>query len=210
MIKDIVIAGAGGFGRETYYLIKEINKVTPTWNIKGFINDMDVDLTKYNIIDAKIISTIDDYNPFSENEFVALGISSPHGKEIVVNKLKKNSARFAILVSPYAIVNETTIIGEGTNITAGSSVGDCCKIGNFVNIAGSMIGQDVNIGDFSTTTGYTNVVAQHIGKKVFAGSHSVILADVGDDAFICAGSIVLSKVKVGVKVMGNPARKIIF
>lgn len=210
MLKDIVIAGAGGFGRETYYLIKEINKKSPTWNLIGFINDVDVDLTVFGINDAKIIGTIKDYKPSSENEYVGLGISSPMGKESVVSILKKHGAKFATLISPRAIVNETTMFGEGTNVTAGSLIGDCCSIGNFVNIAGSMIGQDVSIGDFSTTTGYTNVVAQKIGKRVFAGSHSVILADVEDEAFICVGSIVLSRVKKGLKVMGNPAKKIYF
>lgn len=210
MLKDIVIAGAGGFGRETYYLIKEINKKSPTWNIRGFINDVDVDLTLFGINDVKIIGTIKDYIPSSENEYVGLGISSPSGKEIVVSILKEHGAKFATLISPLAIVNENTKFGKGTNVTASSIVGDCCSIGDFVNIAGSMIGQDVSIGDFSTTTGYTNVVAKKIGRRVFAGSHSVILADVEDDAFICVGSIVLSKVKKGVKVMGNPAKKINF
>jgi serine acetyltransferase len=30
---------------------------------------------------------------------------------------------------------------------------------------------------------------------------------IGDDAFICAGSIVYSNVKAGTKVFGNPAKR---
>jgi len=33
---------------------------------------------------------------------------------------------------------------------------------------------------------------------------------VGDDAFVCAGSVVFTKVKPGIKVMGNPAKKMEF
>ena len=33
---------------------------------------------------------------------------------------------------------------------------------------------------------------------------------VGDDAYICAGSIVFSKVKAGTKVFGNPAKRMDF
>jgi serine acetyltransferase len=91
-----------------------------------------------------------------------------------------------------------------------STIGDCVKIGNFVHIAGSMIGQDSIIGDYSTTTGYSNIVSASLGKRVFVGSHAVILNErkIGDDAFICAGSIVFHHVKPGVKVFGYPARKI--
>ena len=38
-MKDLIIAGAGGFGREALYLAKTMNTYEPRWNIKGFIND---------------------------------------------------------------------------------------------------------------------------------------------------------------------------
>ncbi|MDZ5001311.1 hypothetical protein GNF79_20095, partial [Clostridium perfringens] len=37
-IKNIVIVGAGGFGREVAWLIEEINKKELQWNILGFID----------------------------------------------------------------------------------------------------------------------------------------------------------------------------
>lgn len=38
-MKDIVIIGAGGFGREVAWLIEDINKVSSEWNIVGFVDD---------------------------------------------------------------------------------------------------------------------------------------------------------------------------
>ena len=38
-MKDIAIFGVGGFGREVLALIKDINKVTPTYNFIGFFDD---------------------------------------------------------------------------------------------------------------------------------------------------------------------------
>lgn len=38
-LKDIAIFGVGGFGREVLALIKDINKVTPTYIIVGFFDD---------------------------------------------------------------------------------------------------------------------------------------------------------------------------
>ena len=204
-MKDIIIVGAGGFGREAYYLIKTINAISPKWNIKGFINDIPVDL-KSKKIDVPIIGTIKNWQP-SENEVFAMGISSPIGKAKVAGMLKQRGAIFETLIHPRAEVNETVEMGEGCVIGGRSVIGDCVVLGDFVHIAGSSIGQDRQIGDFSTTTAFTNVAAGNIGKRVFVSSHAVVLKDVGDDAFVAAGSIVMSKVKSGYKVMGCPAKK---
>ena len=204
-MKDIIIVGAGGFGREAYYLIKTINAVKPIWNIKGFINDIPVDL-KAKRIDVPILGTIKEWQP-SDNEVFAMGISSPQGKATVARALKERGARFETLIHPRAEVNDTAEIGEGCVIGGRSIIGDCVVLGDFVHIAGSSIGQDRRIGDFSTTTAFTNIAAGNIGKRVFVSSHAVVLKDVGDDAFVAAGSIVMSKVRAGTRVMGCPARK---
>ena len=36
---DIIIIGAAGCGREVANWIEDINKVEPTWNILGFLDD---------------------------------------------------------------------------------------------------------------------------------------------------------------------------
>lgn len=204
-MKNLIIVGAGGFGREAYYLAKSLGK----YNIKGFIDDREIDMTQKKIYDAKWLGTIKDWQP-SDNEVFAMGIASPKAKEAVANILKAKGAKFETLVASTAYVNPTTILGEGCIIGGRAWVGDCNKIGDFVNIAGSSIGQEVEIDDFTTTTAHTNVPSGRIGKRVFIGSMAVILSSVGDDAYVCAGSIVLSKVKPGTKVFGNPAKKIDF
>ena len=206
-MKDLIIVGAGGFGREVYYLAKAINAVAPRWNIKGFINDIPVDLKSVKI-DLPILGTIKDWNPGGDEVF-AMGISSPAGKEKVATILKSKGAKFETLIAPHAFVCPTASIGEGCVVSYPTTVGDCAKIGSFVNMHGTMVGQDAEIGDYSTTTGYANVTTAKIGKRVFIGSHAVILngRKIGDDAFVCAGSIVFGNVKPGIKVMGNPAKR---
>ena len=203
-MKDLIIVCAGGFGREVYYMAKSIGK----WNIKGFIDDNLHALDGVNIA-LPIIGTIKDWVP-SDNEVFALGVSNPKTKEVIVGIMKAKGAKFETLIAPHSRVIETSTIGEGSIISG--SIGDCVKVGDFVNVMGSMIGQDSEIGDFSTTTGYTNIASAKLGKRVFVGSHAVVLngKKVGDDAFICAGSICFSNVKAGTKVFGNPAKKMDF
>lgn len=38
-MRRLFIIGAGGFGRETAWLAERINKISPTWEIKGFLDD---------------------------------------------------------------------------------------------------------------------------------------------------------------------------
>jgi serine acetyltransferase len=83
-------------------------------------------------------------------------------------------------------------------------------VGDFVNVNGGMVGESAVIGDYCTITGFANIASGKLGKRVFVGSHAVVLksATVGDDAVVGAGSIVVRNVKAGTTVFGNPAKRI--
>lgn len=207
-MKDLIIVGAGGFGREAYYMTKKVNAVSHEWNMKGFLSDIPVDL-KAKKIDLPVIGTIKDWQP-AENEVFVMGVSSPIGKEKIASLLKDRGARFVTVIDPKAAIVETAEIGEGCVIGGRSSIGDCARLGNFVHVFGSVIGQDSDIGDYTTTTAFVNVAAQRVGKRCFLWSHSVILKEIEDDSVVSVGSIVISKVKKGSKVWGYPAHKMEF
>ena len=38
-MKDLIIFGASGFGREVAWAVERINKISPTWNLIGFMDD---------------------------------------------------------------------------------------------------------------------------------------------------------------------------
>lgn len=206
-MKKLIIVGAGGFGIEAYYLARSINLRKPTWDIQGFLSDVP-DVLEGHKIDVPIIGTIQDWEP-SDDEYFVIAISTPNAKERLYNLFKSKGAKFAILIAPTALVCPTAEIDEGSVVSGYSTIGDEAHIGKCVHIAGSMVGAHAEIGDFSTTTGFANITNAKLGKRVFVGSHAVILNNlsVGDDAFVCAGSIVFSKVKSGIKVFGNPAKK---
>lgn len=201
-MKDLIIVGVGGFGREAYYLAKELSK----WNIKGFIGNVGDDPHRYKI-DCPMLGIVEEYIPH-DNEVFAMGVASPRLKEKFATLLKEKGANFVTLIHPTAIVNETATLGEGCVVTSLSSIGDCSNVGNFVHIAGSTIGQDVSIGDYTTSTANVNIPTSKIGKRCFVGSNSVILGSLGDDVEVVTGSVVFHRVKSGLKVMGYPAKKV--
>ena len=206
-MKDIIIVGAGHLGMDVYYTIKSINKIQPKWRIKGFINDIPVNLEEYKIPE-KIIGTIKDYNPSPDERFV-VAIGSPSGRENVVTLLKSKGAIFETIISPLARVNETAIVGEGAVILSSSKIAPLVEVGSFAVVGDSTIAFRASLGDYSNTASYANIYQElHVGKRVQIWSHAMILNDVEDDAIVGAGSVVVKKVKAGTKVFGNPAKRV--
>lgn len=204
-MKKLIIVCGGGFGKEALDLAQLMNEVAPQWDIQGFIDDTK-DVGEEVFRGFKVIGHIKDWN-VKEDEYFALGISKPKAKETLYNLLKSKGGKFATLIKPTTRIPPETIIGEGCIISGW--IGLNVKIGVCVNVAGSMVGGS-EIGDFSTTLGFTNIAGAHLGKRVYVGSHAVVLNNkkVGDDATVAAGSIVFSNVKPGITVMGNPAKKV--
>lgn len=214
-MKDIIIVCAGGFGCEVYDIIECINRKAEEkgeekpYNLLGFLSDVYVDLSSKKV-NSTVIGDIQNWYP-KGNEVYALGISTPKDKERLSNLLKSRGAKFETLISPYSIVHKDVEFGEGCIVTA-YSISRGAKIGNFVNVMGSMVGSGAVIGDYSTTTGFTNITNATLGKRVYVGSHAVIMNNkkIGDDAFISACSLVVSNVKAGRKMFGVPAKSVDF
>lgn len=105
-------------------------------------------------------------------------------------------------------------IVTGICIPAQAQIGEGLYIGHYGGIIlprHGRIGHNCSFAQNSTIgvagTG-DNRGAPLIGDRVFIGAHSVVVGKItiGDDAMICAGSIVTRSVPARAVVMGNPAR----
>lgn len=210
-MKEIIIVGAGGFGRELLQWIKEINKLENRWEIKGFIDDNLEALDNYDC-KYKILGKIKDWEP-SKNEVFACAIANPKIKEKVVCLLKTKEAVFESIIHPSAVIGESNKIGEGFIAYPNSVVTTNVVIGDFVTLLSSGVGHDAKVGDFSTISSFCDITGYvNLGKRVFMGSHGTIIPSkkIGDDVYIGAGSVVISNLKNNIRVFGNPAKKIDF
>ena len=210
-MKKLIIVGASGFGREVIQWVEDINAVKPEWEILGFIDDNPNALDGWRC-DYRIIGSIDEWQP-KDDEFFACAIALPNVKCAVVTSLLERGAKFATLIHPTALVNKYTQIGEGVIITPRSSATADTKIGNFVTILGSGIGHDASIGDYSTLSGRCSINGHvEVGKMVYiaCGVSVAPSRKIGDGAFVGIGSVVVTNVKAGTKVFGNPAKKVVF
>ena len=206
-MKDLIIIGAGGLGRELLQWIKDSNIKDLVWNIKGFIDDNSNLLANIKCSHT-IIGTVQDWIP-TENEVFVCAIANPQIKENIVKKLKLKGANFTNVIHPSAIIGSENSIGEGLILYPFARITVNCTVGNFVTIQSSAIGHDACVNDFSTISSNCLVTGNTvIGKRVFIGSNSTIIPNIiiEDDVYIGAGSVVIKNISSGLKVVGNPAR----
>lgn len=210
-MKEMIIVGAGGFGRELLQWINDINRIQLKWMIKGFIDDNPNALGSLEC-DNTVIGSIQNWQPNSNEVFVC-AIANPSIKEKVVALLKSKGASFESIIHPKAIIGDHNNIGEGLIAYPNSCITVNAGVGDFVTLLCSCIGHNAVVGDYSTISSYCDITGGvKLGKRVFLGSHVTIVPgrNIGDDAYLGAGSVVVTHVKGKTKVFGNPAKKILF
>ncbi len=128
-------------------------------------------------------------------------------------------ARAAVCRTPFArpfaaIAQKLVEIVTGISIPPQCEIGDGLYIGHYGSIilaAQARVGHNCSVAQNVTigiAGGAEERGAPTIGNRVFIGAHAVIVGriTVGDDAVICAGSVVSRSVPARAVVMGNPAR----
>ena len=74
-MKNLIIIGASGFGREVAWLVERINQKNPTWNLLGFIDDND-DIQGNIINGYKVLDKTESIANYGDTYFVcAVGAS---------------------------------------------------------------------------------------------------------------------------------------
>lgn len=211
-MKNLVIIGAGGCGREVLQWAKDINEKENQWNIKGFIDD------DFNALDGKkcdvtVLSTIDEYPIEANDEFVCC-IGNSKLRKMIVEKLKAKGAVFVTLIHPNAVIADSCTLGEGVIVYPYALISDNAVIGDgcIINMHSS-VAHDSVLGEYCTISAHCDVTGMcTLGDRVFMGSmsHVVPSSKIGDDVYICAGSTVMTRIRAGTKVLGNPAKIVKF
>jgi len=208
-MKELIIVGGGGFGREVLQWVKDSNRKNRRWVIKGFLSESLFDLDGY-ACDYNILSSVSNWTPKANQEFL-IAIGSPSLKEKVVKEMLGKGAVFSTLIHPTAQVSEFVDIGEGTIICPNAEVSPNVEIGKYCTILNAGIGHDAVIGDYSTISGGCLINGNvTIGRRVMAGSGVLVVPGkvIGDDAKLGIGSVIIRNVDAGASVFGNPAKKI--
>lgn len=213
MTEDIIIFGAGGFGREVAWLIEEINKDKETWNILGFVDDLPEYAGK-TVNGYDVLGTSEWIASYPKKIAVVCCLGDPKIRELKVTRMSVNpNVYFPNIISNYAhITSPTNIIGKGCVICASSIVTVNVCIGDFVLInLDCTIGHDTNISNYVTLHPSVNVSGGvKIGEftEIGTGSQIIPLKEIGNNVIIGAGSVIISSIPDYATAVGSPAKVI--
>lgn len=206
-MKDIVIIGAGGFGREVVELIDDINLRNPTWNIIGFVDD-NPKMQKKSVYGLKVIGDIRWLE--GQEYFVVNAIGDGELREKLNLKLLESKNVFATLIHPSVISSPTVKIGEGSIICAGNIMTTDIKIGKHVVInLSSTIGHDAILEDYVTILPGTNISGfVKLKKAVTLGTGTQVIQGltIGEYTIVGAGSTVIRNLPGKCTAVGSPAK----
>ena len=206
---NIVIVGAGGFGREIYLWSKD-SLPQNQYKIKGFLDDNANILDNYSI-EVGIIGNLDHYEVQNQDRFL-FAIGDISIKKQLITKLKEKGAKFLTLIHPTAMVTNTAKIGEGIVICPFCFVSNNAQLDDFVLMnAYSSCGHDTKVGKYCILSPYATLNGFVVLKdEVFLGTHATVIAykKVGYQSKVSANSVVMRDVPPNRIVFGVPGKAI--
>lgn len=163
---------------------------------------------------CEIITFAEAVNHFGKSDSVLLGISDPGAREEKLHActhagLQVGTLDKSLWMSATASASTGCLLAPGSTVGPNSTLGTCVIL-NY----GVVVAHDVDIGDFSSLAPGVVVNGNvSIGKGVRIGASASLCNGhpskkliVGDFAEIGMGSVVITNLKSGVRVFGNPAR----
>lgn len=196
MTRDIIIVGAGGFGREAAWTLERINYQSPTWRIIGFADDNPA-LAGTSVEGYPVLGAVEQVSHDHPGAAVLVAIGDNALRESIYRRLRGHD--FPVIVDPSAEVAPTADIRHGSFIGPRAVVSVGVELGKFVIVnARAGVGHDSRMGDFAqacpgvTLSGHTTV-----GEHAYLASNACTVPGVtiGARAKIAAGLPVYANVE---------------
>lgn len=211
-MENILIIGAGGFGREVEWLINRINNSNNNqWNLIGYVDDnvqKGTEITK-----LKVVYNTDELLKLEKKTNVVIAIGNAKVRKLIYNKIKENkNLSFPNLVDPSAIIGEVDM-GIGNIICAGTIATVNIKINNFniINLD-CTVGHDDVLADFITVYPSVNISGNTtINEVVEIGTGTQIIQgkNICSNVIIGAGAVVVKDIEEEGTYIGIPVKKMV-
>jgi sugar O-acyltransferase (sialic acid O-acetyltransferase NeuD family) len=216
---DLLIYGAGGYGREVEWLASECfrydayDEAHATGATRCFIDDV---ACSGELCGVPVMS-LADAREWYPDAAIIVAIGSPHIRQRIAEAVEAAGGHFATLLHPDTRLGPRVCFGAGTMICAGNILTTDIRIGRhvIVNLA-CTIGHDVLIEDYATVSPGVHISGNvHIGARAFIGTGAVINNGlpghpirIGRDCVIGAGAVVREDIPDGCTAVGVPAKVI--
>ncbi|MGD9580925.1 MAG: NeuD/PglB/VioB family sugar acetyltransferase [Vampirovibrionia bacterium] len=210
-MKDVIIFPFGGNAKEAVSVINAINKVTPEYNIIGFLDDnkalKDAEFAGYKVLGGH--NLLENY----PDAFVLAVPGSPDNylsRDRVINLLNIDKSRFITAIHPSVIIGEEVNIGFNTLVMPGVVITADVNIGNHcVILPNTVISHDSTVNDYCMIGSNVSISGSvNINKKSYIGTGSKIInnIDIAENTLVGIGSVVIRPTSIGDVVAGSPAK----
>ena len=209
-LKNLIILGAGGMGREIYELATQCKGYNKDYQTVGFLDD---DLKVLNSFSGypSILARIKDYSP-KENDIFICSIGDTKKKKVSIGKIVEKGGVFISLIHPSVHIGKNSTVGIGSILLKDAFIGADCKLGDHVLIQiAAVIGHDASVGNYTRVDCHAVCVGgTELQEEVTVHTSAIINHNVvvGKGATVGAGSFVIKRVPSRTTVFGNPARRL--
>lgn len=214
MSTEVVVVGAGGFGREVLDAIEAHNAASArdAVHVLGVADDAPsaVNLERLSARGYVLLGAIDEVLSDRSPVGYILGIGDPGAKRTIASKLEGTGWYPVGVVHPAAIVSPTARIGAGSIVCGGVQLSTNTTLGRHVHLnPNATVGHDANLGDFVSLNPGAIVSGEvQVGEGVLVGAGAVVLQgiSVGENAIVGASACVTRNVASSTTVVGVPAK----
>lgn len=208
-MRDIVIYGAGGFGKEIACLINKINSIRKTWRLIGFVDD-GIEFGVQNEY-GKILGNLSILNNWEEDLNVILAMGDPASLHKISNQITNTHINFPNIIAPDIVFFDQNLVklGKGNIIGFKNIISNYVELGDF-NILNNdvIIGHNVTIGSFNVFNPSVRISGGvSIGNTNLFGVSSVVIQNnhIGNFTRISPNSVVMRNTIDSSLYIGNPA-----
>lgn len=210
-MRDLVIVGAGGFARETAAAVRAVNRVHPTWRLRGFLDDNPV-LHGTERAGLPILGGLDALAGLPDAAIVVC-VGNPRdytGRQRIVRRLDLPAQRYATVVHPGAEVGAGSTLGPGTVLLAGVVLTADVTVGAHVAVMPqAVLTHDDQVDDHVTIASGVRLGGNAVLRRgAYLGAGALVRegVTVGAWSLVGMGSVVLRDIPGGQVWAGSPAR----
>ncbi len=211
--RQLVVVGAGGFGRETVEAVRALNAVGACWRIAGYLDDEPA--RHGTVIDGLPVIGGTDKLGDMPNASVVVCTGRPgnyFSRPRIVERLGLPPERYATIIHPSATVSTTSRIGPGSVVLAHTVLTAAVTVGSHVAIMPHVVlTHDDVVGDFATmASGVCLGGSVDVGRCAYLGAGALVREhrSIGSCSLVGMGAVVTGDIPPSEVWAGIPARYI--
>ncbi|MBQ8341324.1 MAG: acetyltransferase [Clostridia bacterium] len=211
-MKQLLIIGAGGLGREVAWLVERINHASAAFELLGFLDDAP-ELAGCKVNGYPVLGSVADIVRYPKAHVVCAIANTAVRRRLVAQILQvAPQTTFAALIDPSVECSRWVTIGQGSIICLHTSLTVNITIGEHVIInPACTVGHDAILEDFVTVYPGANLSGStRIGTGAELGTGMQIIQGkhIGAEAIIGAGAVVVRDIPPHCTAVGCPAKPI--